>query len=58
MLVEQYSECPETPNKTCENWEEEVRKIIRNNLDMTDDIEIDHCHRMGKFLKVSKLCLI
>ena len=40
---------PETPNETWENCEEEVRKIIRNKLDITDDIEIDRCHRMGKF---------
>ena len=40
---------PETPNETWENCEEEVRKVIRNKLDITDDIEIDRCHRMGKF---------
>ena len=40
---------PETPNETWENCEEEVRKIIRNKLDITDGIEIDGCHRMGKF---------
>ena len=40
---------PETPNESWENCEEEVRKIIRNKLDITDDIEIDRCHRMGKF---------
>ena len=40
---------PETPNETWENCEEEVRKIIKNKLDITDDIEIDPCHCMGKF---------
>ena len=40
---------PETPNETWENCEEEVKKIARNKLDITDDIEIDRCHRMGKF---------
>ena len=40
---------PETPNETWKNCEEEVRKIIRNKLNITDDIEIDRCHRMGKF---------
>ena len=40
---------PETPNESWENCKEEVRKIIRNKLDITDDIEIDRCHRMGKF---------
>ena len=40
---------PEKPNETWENCKKEVRKIIRNKLDITDDIEIDRCHRMGKF---------
>ena len=40
---------PETPNETRESCEEEVKKIARNKLDITDDIEIDRCHRMGKF---------
>ena len=42
---------PETPNETWENCEEEVRKIIKNKLDITDDIEIDRCHCMVKFQK-------
>ena len=42
---------PETAKETCGNCEEELRKIIRNQLDITDDIEIDRCHRMGKFEK-------
>ena len=45
----QINGIPETPSETLEICEEEVRKIIRNKLDITDDIEIDHCHRMGKF---------
>ena len=40
---------PERPNETMKNCKEEVRKIIRNKLDVTDDIEIDRCPRMGKF---------
>ena len=28
-----------------------MRKNIKNKLDITDDIEIDCCHRMGKFQK-------
>ena len=40
---------PEKPNETWENCKKEVRKIIRNKLDITDDIEIDRCHHMGKF---------
>ena len=43
------NDIPETSNKTRKNCEEEVRKIIRNKLDNTDDIEIDCCHRMDKF---------
>ena len=39
----------ETSNETWENCEEEVTKIIRNKSDITNDIEIDFCHRMGKF---------
>ena len=30
------------------NAKKEVRKTIRNKLDITDDIEIDRCHLMGK----------
>ena len=26
-----------------------MTKNIKNKLDITDDIEIDRCHRMGKF---------
>ena len=40
---------PETTNETWENCEEEVKKIIRNKLDITDDIKIDRYHCMGKF---------
>ena len=40
---------PEISNETWESCEEEVRKIIKNKLDITDDIELDRCHRMGKF---------
>ena len=42
---------PETPNETLGNCEEEMRKIIKNKLDITDDIEIDRCHCMVKFPK-------
>ena len=42
---------PETPNETWENCEAEVRKIIKNKLDITDDIEIDRFYCMGKFLR-------
>ena len=31
---------PETSNETWERCEEEVRNIIKNKLDVTDDIEI------------------
>ena len=40
---------PETPNETWENCKDEVRRIIRNKLDINDDIEIHRCHGMGKF---------
>ena len=40
---------PETSNETWGSCEDEVRKIIKNKLDITDDIEIDRCHRIGKF---------
>ena len=40
---------PGTSNETWESCEDEVIKIIKNKLDITDDIEIDRCHRMGKF---------
>ena len=36
-------------SETWENCKEKVRKNIKNKLDITDDIEIDCCHRMGKF---------
>ena len=42
---------PETPNETWGNCDEEMRKIIKNKLDITDDIEIDRCHCMDKFPK-------
>ena len=42
---------PETPNETLGNCEEEMRKIIKNKLDITDDTEIDRCHCMVKFPK-------
>ena len=29
----------------------ESEKIINNKLDITEDIDIDRCHRMGKFQK-------
>ena len=35
---------PETPNETWENCEDEVRRIIRNKLDINNDIEIHRCH--------------
>ena len=38
----------ETSSKTWESCKEEVMKIIRNKLYITDDTEIDRCHRMGK----------
>ena len=37
---------------SCETWEsckEELMKIIKSKLDITDDIKIDCCHHMGKF---------
>ena len=40
---------PEISYKTWESCEEEVRKIIINKVDITDDTELDRCHRMGKF---------
>ena len=40
---------PEISNETWESCEEKVRKIIKNKLDITDDIELDCCHLMGKF---------
>ena len=40
---------PEISNETWKSCEEEVRKIIKNKLDMTDDIEVDCYHRMSKF---------
>ena len=30
------------------NAKKEVRKTIRNKLDITDNIEIDRCHLMGR----------
>ena len=39
----------ETSNETWESCKEKVRKIIKYKLDITDDIELDCCHRMGKF---------
>ena len=39
---------PETSNETWESCKEEIRKIIKNKLDITDDMEIDHCHHMCK----------
>ena len=40
---------PQTLKETWENCEEEVRKIVRNKLDITDDMKIDRYHHMGKF---------
>ena len=40
---------PETSNETWESCEEEVIQIIKNKLGITDDIEVDRCHCMGKF---------
>ena len=40
---------PEISNETWESCEEEIRKIIKNKLDITDDVELDRCHRIGKF---------
>ena len=36
-------------SETWESCEEEVTKIIKNKLDISDNIEIDCCQRMGKF---------
>ena len=36
-------------NGTWESCKEEVIKIIKNKLDITDDNEKDRCHRMGNF---------
>ena len=50
ILPELHINCiPETSIETWESCKEEVIKIIKNKLDITDDIEIDHCHSMGKF---------
>ena len=38
--------------ETCEKWEsceEELMKIIKSKLDITDDIKTDCWHHMGKF---------
>ena len=39
---------PQTSSESWESCEEEVIKIIKSKLDITDDIEINLCHRMGK----------
>ena len=41
-------------SETWESCEEEVTKIIKNKLDISDNIEIDCCQRMGKFQKKNK----
>ena len=39
----------ENPNETWEKCEEEVKKLIETKLNIDGEIEIDRCHRMGKF---------
>ena len=39
----------ETLSETWKNCKKKVTKNIKNKLDITDDIEIDRCHRLGKF---------
>ena len=48
----------ETSKETWESCKEEVRDIIKNKLDTTDDIEIDHCHHICKRqIKTTNSCL-
>ena len=39
----------ETSNKTWKSCNEKVINIIKNKLNITDDIKIVRCHRIGKF---------
>ena len=41
----------ETPNETWDICEEKVQSIIKEELGITAEIELDHCHRTGKFKK-------
>ena len=41
----------ETPNETWDICEEKVQSIIKGELGITAEIELDHCHRTGKFKK-------
>ena len=45
----QIDDIPKTSSETWESCKEEVMKIIKSKFDITDDIEIDRCHHMGKF---------
>ena len=51
ILMQQCSDWwhPRKLSETCENCKQKVTKNIKNKLDITDDIEIDRCHRMDKF---------
>ena len=67
--MEKLSELEDRPHRnnfqidsipeTCETWEsceEELMKIIKSKLDITDDIKTDCCHHTSKFhRKKSKL---
>ena len=39
----------ETPNETWDISKEKVQSIIKEKLGITAEIELDHCHRTGKF---------
>ena len=40
-----------TPNETWNVCEEKVQSIIKEELEITAEIEMDRCHRTGKFKK-------
>ena len=40
---------PEVSHETWEMCEDSVKDLIKTKLEINDEIEIDRCHRMGKF---------
>ena len=41
----------ETPNETWNVYKEKVQSIMKEELGITAEIELDCCHRTGKFKK-------